>query len=197
MKRTILTSAFVFLAVALSGCGIQALPKAQNNVDASLAEVTNQYKRRADLVPNLVNTVKGFAKQEHSVLTEVTEARARATSITLDPKNLKAQDLENFQKAQGELGKSLGRLLVVAENYPQLKSDANFRDLQAQLEGTENRITVARNRYIDSIKEFNNLVTVPPYSWTNSLFYHYEKKPQFALEGAEATEAQKAPEVKF
>ncbi len=197
MKQLLLTTALVLSVTFLSGCGIQALPKAQNTVDAALAEVTNQYKRRSDLIPNLVNTVKGFAKQEQTVLTEVTNARARATSINLDPKNLKAQDLENFQKAQGELGRSLGRLLVVAENYPQLKSDANFRDLQAQLEGTENRITVARNRYIDAIKEFNNLVTVPPYSWTNSLFYHFEKKPQFALEGAEATEAQKAPEVKF
>lgn len=197
MKQLLLTTALVLSVTFLSGCGIQALPKAQNTVDAALAEVTNQYKRRSDLIPNLVNTVKGFAKQEQTVLTEVTNARARATSINLDPKNLKAQDLENFQKAQGELGRSLGRLLVVAENYPQLKSDANFRDLQAQLEGTENRITVARNRYIDAIKEFNNLVTVPPYSWTNSIFYHFEKKPQFALEGAEATEAQKAPEVKF
>jgi LemA protein len=197
VKQLLLTTALVLSVTFLSGCGIQALSKAQNTVDAALAEVTNQYKRRSDLIPNLVNTVKGFAKQEQTVLTEVTNARAKATSITLDPKNLKAQDLENFQKAQGELGRSLGRLLVVAENYPQLKSDANFRDLQAQLEGTENRITVARNRYIDAIKEFNNLVTVPPYSWTNSLFYHFEKKPQFALEGAEATEAQKAPEVKF
>jgi LemA protein len=197
VKQLLLTTALVLSVTFLSGCGIQALPKAQNTVDAALAEVTNQYKRRSDLIPNLVNTVKGFAKQEQTVLTEVTNARARATSINLDPKNLKAQDLENFQKAQGELGRSLGRLLVVAENYPQLKSDANFRDLQAQLEGTENRITVARNRYIDAIKEFNNLVTVPPYSWTNSIFYHFEKKPQFALEGAEATEAQKAPEVKF
>jgi LemA protein len=197
VKQLFLTTALVLSVTFLSGCGIQALPKAQNTVDAALAEVTNQYKRRADLVPNLVNTVKGFAKQEQTVLTEVTNARAKATSITLDPKNLKAEDLANFQKAQGELGRSLGRLLVVAENYPQLKSDANFRDLQAQLEGTENRITVARNRYIDSIKEFNNLVTVPPYSWTNSLFYHYEKKPQFALEGAEAEEVKKVPEVKF
>ena len=179
------------------GCGIQAIPQAQNSVEASMAEVTNQYKRRSDLIPNLVNTVKGFAKQEETVLTEVTNARARATSINLDPKNLKAQELESFQKAQGELSRSLGRLLVVAENYPQLKSDANFRDLQAQLEGTENRITVARNRYIVAIKEFNNLVTVPPSSWTNALFYHFEKKPQFTLDGAEATEVQKVPEVKF
>lgn len=197
MKPVYLAAFVLATSLFLTSCGIQSIPQAANQVDASLAEVTNQYKRRADLVPNLVNTVKGFAKQEETVLTEVTEARAKATSINLDPKNLKAQDLENFQKAQGELGKSLGRLLVVAENYPQLKSDANFRDLQAQLEGTENRITVARNRYIESIKEFNDLVTVPPYSWTNAIFYHHDKKPQFALEGAEATEVQKTPEVKF
>lgn len=196
--KHILTILLMFLLeIGVIGCGVQALPQAQNQVEASLAEVTNQYKRRADLVPNLVNTVKGFAKQEETVLTRVTEARAKATSITLDPKNLNADQLNKFQSAQGELSQALGRLLVVSENYPQLKSDANFRDLQAQLEGTENRITVARNRYINSIKEFNNLVTVPPYSWTNSLFYHYEKKPQFALEGAEAKDVQKAPEVKF
>ena len=127
----------------------------------------------------------------------MTEARARATSINLDPKNLKPQDLQALQKAQGQLGRSLGRLLLVAENYPQLKSDANFRDLQAQLEGTENRITVARNRYIESIKEFNDLVSVPPSSWTNSLIYHYEKKPQFALEDEEAEKVKKVPEVQF
>mgnify|MGYP003351679571 CR=1 FL=1 len=197
MKKLVVAIFLVGFVSLMVGCGIQAIPQAQNSVEASMAEVTNQYKRRSDLIPNLVNTVKGFAKQEETVLTEVTNARARATSINLDPKNLKAQELESFQKAQGELSRSLGRLLVVAENYPQLKSDANFRDLQAQLEGTENRITVARNRYINAIREFNNLVTVPPSSWTNALFYHFEKKPQFALEGAEATEVQKAPEVKF
>ena len=197
MKTKIFCGWFLACGLFLSGCGIQSIPQAGNAVEAAFAEVTNQYKRRADLVPNLVNTVKGFAKQEEKVLTQVTEARAKATSITLDPKNLKSEDLAKFQSAQGELSQALGRLLVVSENYPQLKSDANFRDLQAQLEGTENRITVARNRYIDAIKEFNNLVTVPPYSWTNSLFYHFDKKPQFALEGAEATEVQKAPEVKF
>ncbi|MFM8312879.1 MAG: LemA family protein [Deltaproteobacteria bacterium] len=197
MKQFLLVLALIFVTTFISGCGIQAIPQSQNNVEAAMAEVTNQYKRRSDLIPNLVNTVKGFAKQEENVLTEVTNARARATGLTLDPKNLKAQDIESFQKAQSELSRSLGRLLVVAENYPQLKSDANFRDLQAQLEGTENRITVARNRYIVAIKEFNDLITVPPSSWTNSLFYHFDKKPQFALEGSEATEVQKVPEVKF
>lgn len=197
MRTFIIGIVLIVVELGVTGCGVQAIPQAQNQVEASLAEVTNQYKRRADLVPNLVNTVKGFAKQEETVLTKVTEARAKATSITLDPKNLKAKELNEFQSAQGELSRALGRLLVVSENYPQLKSDANFRDLQAQLEGTENRITVARNRYIDAIKEFNNMVTVPPYSWTNALFYRYEKKPQFALEGAEATNVQKTPEVKF
>lgn len=197
MKNYPVLAFFLFALLGLTGCGIQSIPKAQNQVEAAFAEITNQYKRRSDLIPNLVNTVKGFAQQEKSVFTEVTEARARATSITLDPKNLKAQDLEAFQKAQGQLGRSLGRLLLVAENYPQLKSDANFRDLQAQLEGTENRITVARNRYIEAIKEFNDLVTVPPSSWTNSLFYHYEKKPQFSLEDEEAEKVKKVPEVQF
>lgn len=197
MKNYPVLAFFLFALLGLTGCGIQSIPKAQNQVEAAFAEITNQYKRRSDLIPNLVNTVKGFAQQEKSVFTEVTEARARATSITLDPKNLKAQDLEAFQKAQGQLGRSLGRLLLVAENYPQLKSDANFRDLQAQLEGTENRITVARNRYIEAIKEFNDLVTVPPSSWTNALFYHYEKKPQFSLENEEAEKVKKVPEVQF
>lgn len=197
MKNHLVLSLFLTSLLVLTGCGIQSIPKAQNQVEAAFAEITNQYKRRSDLIPNLVNTVKGFAKQEQKVFIEVTEARARATSINLDPKNLKSQDLELFQKAQGQLGKSLGRLLLVAENYPQLKSDANFRDLQAQLEGTENRITVARNRYIESIKAFNDLVSVPPSSWTNSLIYHYEKKPQFAVEAQEAEKVKQVPEVQF
>ena len=180
-----------------SGCGYQDLPRAQNNVEASFAEITNQYKRRADLIPNLVNVVKGFATHEEKVLTEVTEARAKATSMNIDPKNMKAEELIKFQQAQGQLSQALGRLLMVTENYPQIKADANFRDLQAQLEGTENRITVARNRYIGSINEFNNLVSVPPTSWTNGMFYHYEKKPQFTLDDSEVKKNEKPPEVKF
>lgn len=181
--------------VVLSGCGVQSIPQSKNNVDAAMAEVTNQYKRRSDLIPNLVQTVSGFAKQEKEVLVGVTEARAKATSIQIDPTKVTPQKLAEFQAAQGQLSQALGRLMVVTENYPQLKSDAGFRDLQAQLEGTENRITIARQRHIESIKEFNNLITVPPTSFTNMVFYRHAAMPQW---GADVTEAEKkAPEVKF
>lgn len=181
--------------VFLSGCGVQSIPQSKNNVDAAMAEVTNQYKRRSDLIPNLVATVQGYAKQEKEVLVGVTEARAKATSIQIDPTKVTPEKLAQFQAAQGQLSQALGRLMVVTENYPQLKSDAGFRDLQAQLEGTENRITIARQRHIESIKEFNNLITVPPTSFTNSIIYHHPAMPQW---GAEVTEAEKkAPEVKF
>jgi LemA protein len=185
----------VGIVVLASGCGIQSIPMAKNEVDASLAEVMNQYKRRSDLIPNLVETVKGYAKQENSTLTAVTEARARATSMNIDPSKVSPEDLQKFSQAQGQLSQALGRLLMVTENYPDLKSNQNFRDLQAQLEGTENRITVARNRYIESIKMFNNLVTVFPTSLTNSLMFKHQPMPQF---GAEVTEEEKkAPAVKF
>src|SRR5690606_6161474 len=142
------TAIKIFLLIGftlwLSGCGIQAIPQAENHVEAAAAEVTNQYKRRADLVPNLVNTVKGYAAHEKATLSAVTEARAKATSMTIDPSRATPEQIAKFQAAQGELSQALGRLMVVAERYPNLKADANFRDLQAQLEGTENRITVAR-----------------------------------------------------
>lgn len=183
------------VAVMLTGCGLQAIPQSKNNVDAALAEITNQYKRRADLVPNLVETVKGFAKQEQSVLVGVTEARAKATSIQIDPTKVTPEKLQEFQAAQGQLSQALGRLMVVSEKYPDLKSNENFRDLQAQLEGTENRITIARQRYIESIKDFNNLITVPPTNFTNMLVYHHQPMPQW---GADVTgEEKKAPAVKF
>ncbi len=184
-------------ALMLSGCGIQSIPQAKNQTEASLAEVTNQYKRRADLVPNLVATVKGYAKHEEKTFTEVTEARAKATSMTLDPTKATPAQLSQYAQAQGQLSQALGRLLAVSENYPNLKADTQFRDLQAQLEGTENRITVARQRYIESIKEFNNLISVPPSNFTNSLFYHYEKMPQWDVPEAEKTKNEQAPEVKF
>lgn len=187
----------MILAVGLTGCGFQTIPQSKNAVEASLAEVTNQYKRRADLIPNLVNTVKGYAKHEEQVLTEVTEARAKATQITVDPSKVTPQQLAEFQQAQGQLSQALGRLLMVTENYPNIKADTQFRDLQAQLEGTENRISVARQRYIATIKEFNNLVTVPPYSWTNSIFYKHEKMPQWDLTDEEKAKAEKSPEVTF
>lgn len=181
----------------LSACGMQSIPTQKNEVDASLAEITNQYKRRADLVPNLVNVVKGYATHEKETLEGVIAARAKATQVTVDPTNLTPEKLATFQKAQGELSSALGRLMVISENYPQLKADTGFRDLQAQLEGTENRITVARNRYIESIKDFNNLVTVPPTSWTNSLLYHHPAMPQWDVTADEKAKNEKPPEVKF
>lgn len=197
MSRIQLTSICLFFALGMTGCGIQSIPTAENDVDAASAEVTNQYKRRADLVPNLVNVVKGYAKHENETLTAVTEARAKATAITIDPSKATPEQLAQYQQAQGQLSQALGRLMVVSEQYPQLKADVNFRDLQAQLEGTENRITVARQRLIESIKAFNNLVTVPPTSWTNSLLLHKEKKAQWDLAAAEKEAVEKAPEVKF
>jgi LemA protein len=181
----------------LSGCGWQSLPQSKNAVEASLAEITNQYKRRADLIPNLVNVVSGYAKHEEKVLTEVTEARAKATAITIDPSRVTPDQLLAFQRSQAGLSQALGRLLAVSENYPNLKADTQFRDLQAQLEGTENRITIARQRYIESIQNYNNLVTVPPTSWTNSLLYKFEKMPQWDVAAEEKSKVEKPPEVKF
>lgn len=186
-----------FLIMVVGGCGWQSIPQSKNQVDASMAEVTNQYKRRSDLIPNLVATVKGYANQEQQTLVEVTEARAKATAIQIDPSKVDPEALKKFQQAQGELSQALGRLMVVSEKYPDLKSNQNFMDLQAQLEGTENRITVARNRLIDSIKEFNNLVTVPPTSWTNSVMYHFEKMPQWDVAPDEKQTIEQAPKVNF
>lgn len=195
MKNLMIVVLFVF--PFLVGCGIQSLPQGKNSTEAALAEVNNQYKRRADLIPNLVNVVKGYAKHEQETLTAVTEARAKATATQIDPAKVTPEQLAKFQQAQSGLSQALGRLMVVTEKYPDLKADQNFRDLQAQLEGTENRITIARQRYIESIKEFNNLVTVPPTSWTNSIMYHFEKMPQWDLTAEEKAQAEKAPEVKF
>lgn len=194
MKKLFVLTAVV---LGLSSCGIQSIPQQKNEVDAAFAEITNQYKRRADLVPNLVSTVKGFAAHEKDTLTGVTEARAKATQLTVDASSLTPEKLQNFRKVQGDLSMALGKLMSIAENYPQLKADTQFRDLQAQLEGTENRITVARNRYIETVKNFNNLVTVPPTSWTNSILYHHEKLPQWDVSEAEKGQIEKAPEVKF
>lgn len=194
MRRYI---SILVLALSVSACGIQSLPKGKNQVDAAMAEINNQYKRRLDLIPNLVQVVKGYATHEKDTLTAVVEARAKATAVTIDPSKVSAEQLAEFQKAQGSLSQALGRLMVVSEQYPDLKANVNFRDLQAQLEGTENRITIARQRYIESIKLFNDLVTVPPTSWTNSLFYHFEKMPQWVLSADEQQKADKAPEVKF
>ena len=195
MKKSACIVPLILLSMLLTACGIQAIPESKNDVEAALAEITNQYQRRADLIPNLVEVVKGFAKQEKEVLTSVTEARSKATSVTIDPKNLSASEIQKFQSAQGELSQALGRLMMITENYPQLKSDQNFRELQVQLEGTENRITVARQRYIESISRFNKYLTVPPSSFVNTIFYHYEKLPQWTVEDVKTIE--KAPEVKL
>lgn len=194
MKNLLLIS---LLTGLIAGCGIQSIPQQKNEVDAALAEITNQYKRRADLIPNLVNVVSGYAKHEKETLTGVTEARARATQITVNPSDLTPEKLQSYQKAQGELSAALGKLMAISENYPNLKADTGFRDLQAQLEGTENRITVARNRYIDTIKIFNNLVMVIPTSWTNSLMFHYPQMPQWDVSAEEKAKNEKPPEVKF
>jgi LemA protein len=180
--------------LALAGCGVQSIPQAENAVAASWAEVENQYQRRADLVPNLVETVKGYAAHERETLEAVVAARAQATQVKLSVDDLTPENLKRFEAAQGQLRSALGRLLAVAENYPQLKANENFRDLQAQLEGTENRIAVARRRYIERVQEFNNLVTVPPTSWTNALLYHKQPKALFT---ATTAGAEQAPTVKF
>jgi LemA protein len=192
--KTTRTFAVVAAAAALSGCGIQSIPQADNAVQAAWAEVENQYQRRADLVPNLVETVKGYASHERETLEAVVNARAKATSVQLNVDQLTPENLQKFEAAQGELRSALGRLLAVAENYPQLKANENFRDLQAQLEGTENRITIARRRYIESVQGLNNLITVPPTSWTNAIIYHKQPKAQFT---ATTQGAQEAPKVKF
>ena len=183
------------LITLLSSCGMRSIPTSLNEVEATWAEVQNQYKRRADLIPNLVSTVKGYASHEKETLMAVVEARSKATAVNIDPTKLNAASMKKFSKAQGALGSALSKLMVVVEKYPDLKANQNFRDLQVQLEGTENRITVARNRYIQSIKEFNNLITVPPSSWYNSYFLKHEKKPQFQVENLE--QVKQPPKVQF
>ena len=192
-----LQMALVVLTLGLVGCGWQSIPAAKNKVEASVADINNQYKRRSDLIPNLVSVVKGYAKHEEGTLTAVTEARAKATQTTVDPTKMDPKQLQSYMDAQGSLSQALGRLMVVAERYPDLKADQNFRDLQAQIEGTENRIAVARTRSIEAIQEFNNLVTVPPTSWTNSILYHHEKLPQWGVSEIEQKQIEQAPKVEF
>jgi LemA protein len=180
------------LAAMLSGCGYNQIQQKDEAVKAGWSEVLNQYKRRADLVPNLVNTVKGYASHEERVLTEVTEARAKVSQINVNAND--AQSLAQFQQAQGELSSALSRLLVVTENYPNLKADQSFRDLQAQLEGTENRITVARGRYIQSVQDFNTYIRQFPVNLT-AMMFHYEPKPNFTVENER--QIQQAPNVEF
>ena len=182
----------VVLAGLLSGCGYNQIQKKDEAVNAGWSEVINQYKRRSDLIPNLVNTVKGYAAQEQQVLIGVTEARAKVSQINVNAND--AASLAQFQKAQGELSSALSRLLVVTENYPNLKSDQSFRDLQAQLEGTENRITVARGRYIQLVQDYNTYIRSFPQNLV-AMMFGYKPKPNFTVENVE--QIQQAPTVDF
>jgi len=182
-------------AISLTGCGYNTIQSQDEQVKAGWSEVVNQYQRRADLVPNLVNTVKGYASHEREVLTQVTEARARVGALQVTPALLNdPQAFAQFQAAQQQLSGSLSRLLAVSENYPQLKADAGFRDLQSQLEGTENRIAVARNRYIQSVQAYNVTVRSFPSNLT-AMVFGYKEKPSFTVTG-ESTLA-KPPQVEF
>jgi len=194
MKRLSLALTLAATLV-LSGCGYNTLQQTDEQIKAAWAEVVNQYQRRSDLIPNLVNTVKGSAAQEQQVLLGVTNARAKVGTIQATPELINdPQAFTRFQQAQGELSSALSRLMVVVERYPELKSDQNFRDLQAQLEGTENRITVARNRYIKAVQEYNVVVRSFPSNLTAMLF-SFKEKPQFTVENEK--EISKAPKVDF
>jgi len=183
------------LVLALTGCGYNRIQTQDEQVKAAWSEVLNQYKRRADLVPNLVNTVKGYAAQEERVLTEVTDARSRVGSIQATPELLNdPQAFAKFQAAQGQLTSALSRLLVVTENYPQLKSNTNFLALQDQLEGTENRITVARNRYIQAVQDYNVTIRSFPSNLT-AKWFGYGVKPNFSVENE--AQISNAPAVDF
>jgi len=195
MRKGLLSIVLLLLSLSLSGCGYNTLQSTDEQIKAGWAEVLNQYQRRADLVPNLVNVVKGYASHEREVLTRVTEARAKVGSIQATPELINdEQAFAKFQAAQGELTSALSRLLVVSENYPQLKADGVFRDLQAQLEGTENRITVARNRYIKAVQEYNVTVRSFPSNLT-AMIFGFKTKPSFTVENEKAIS--KAPTVDF
>ena len=187
----------LFAAIlVLSGCGYNDLQGLDEDTKAAWSEVINQYQRRADLIPNLVNTVKGYAAHEKDTLESVVAARAKATSIQVTPELLKDEAaFKKFQEAQQGLSSALGRLLALAENYPNLKADQGFRDLQSQLEGTENRITVARKRYIDKVAEFNKMVRFFPTNLTAKFLLHLDEKANFTV--ADEKAVAKPPEVKF
>ena len=185
----------LMFALPLGGCGYNTLQSTDEAIKAQWAEVLNQYQRRADLIPNLVKTVEAFARQEREVILGVTEARARVGSLQATPQLVDdPAAFQKFQAAQGELSSALSRLLVVSERYPDLKSDANFRDLQAQLEGTENRIAVARKRYIEAVQEYNTTVRRFPSNLT-AMVFGYATKPSFSVENEDALA--KPPEVRF
>jgi len=189
--------AVILVLVGLAGCGINAVPTQDEQVKAAWSEVLNQYQRRSDLIPNLVETVKGYAHQEQTVLTAVTEARAKATQTTM---NLPADVLSNpqafhqYEQSQSQLGNTLGRLLMVTERYPDLKSNENFLALQSQLEGTENRIAVARRDYIDAVQQYNTTLRTIPSRWIAAIFYPDAKvRETFTI----SEKAQETPQVKF
>jgi LemA protein len=194
MRTFRLLLALLSLAL-LSGCGYNRIQETDESVKGQWSEVLNQYQRRADLIPNLVATVKGYAAHEENVLTEVTNARARVGSMQISAEDAAdPQKLAQFQAAQGDLSSALSRLLVVAENYPDLKANQNFLELQSQLEGTENRIAVARNRYIDSVREYNTLIRRFPVNLT-AMMFGYDAKPNFSVENEAAIS--KPPPVDF
>lgn len=193
--RAVFLALIAAFALVLGGCGYNTLQSNDEQVKAAWSEVINQYQRRADLVPNLVSTVKGEAQFEQDTLTKVIEARSRATAIQATPELVNdAQALQRFQQAQGELGSALSRLMVVAENYPNLKANQGFRDLQAQLEGTENRVAVARNRYIRSVQEYNVTVRSFPTNLT-AMAFAFKEKPNFTVENER--EISRPPTVSF
>ena len=193
--KTLRILMLLLLVVMLSGCGYNAIQQQDESVKASWSEVLNQYQRRADLVPNLVNTVKGYAQHEEKVFVEVTNARAKVGSIQVNADTLNdPAKLKEFQAAQGELGNALSRLMVVSENYPQLKADGLFQNLQAQLEGTENRVTVARNRYVQAVQQYNTLIRSFPNNLTAKMF-GYKIKPNFSVDNEKSIST--APKVDF
>ncbi len=195
MRKFLWALPLMLAALTLSGCGYNEIQTKDEQVKAAWSEVLNQYQRRADLIPNLVATVQGYAAQEKDVLLGVTNARARVGSTQVTPEALENPEaMKKFQQAQGELTSALSRLLVVVEAYPQLKSDANFRDLQAQLEGTENRIATARNRFIAAVQEFNSLVRQFPTNLTAKVFGH---KPKASFEVENEKEIARPPKVDF
>jgi LemA protein len=188
-------AAAILLSMGLSGCGYNTIPTLEENAKAKWSDVQSQYQRRADLIPNLVETVKGYARQEKDVLTSVVEARAKATSVKVDAGSLTdPEKMKQFQEAQNQLTGALGRLIAVSEAYPDLKSNQNFLALQSQLEGTENRINVARRDYIEAVREFNtSLRTFPTLLWAKTFFAGTKPMAEFAAADA----AQSPPQVKF
>lgn len=192
MKKIIYSIVGMFALLSLSSCGYNGMVQLDEQVQSQWAQVQNVYQRRADLVPNLVNTVKGAANFERSTLVSVMEARAKATSVNVDPSKLTPESIQKFQQAQGQLSQSLGRLLVAVEAYPQLRSNQNFLELQSQLEGTENRITVERQKFNDVTKEYNAKIRSFPTNLTANMF-GFQKKGYFEADQT----AQKAPSVQF